>query len=312
MGHIKEVRYKNSLVGIQLNIFSEAKFVRDATRKSISNLSEKIAEAEAQAKKSKEEKSKALPPLTKRQQTLPSLPASEKPQTLKTFMSKNKSLLQGFGITPPQVSNKRAQLKYKVVLGPGQPAPTTSLPPLPNTITKESTGKPFPLRSSSFPLPPIGVSNVTESRVQEAMCISIPGTRSLVSPINWQQNNDLSCRAVRLKKHLYVSAFAADQAAGFPFEAFLQRTGNPGAIKSMHFWHESVIYLSTKKTTMADHYDHIRLRRARKLIFQHLAKNAVEEVDIPTKLTLVLLNLLPIGRGDEFLRCAQDSVSEVR
>lgn len=133
-----------------------------------------------------------------------------------------------------------------------------------------------------------------------------------MSPVNWQRLNDHSFHAVRLQKHLYVSAFAADQAAGFPLEAFLQRTGNPGAIKSMHFWHESVIYLSTKKTTISDHYDHIRLRRARQLIFQHLIKNAVEEVDIPTRLTAMLLNLLPIGKADDLLRCAQDSVSEVR
>ena len=152
---------------------------------------------------------------------------------------------------------------------------------------------------------------LSETRVQEAMYASRRHEIPRVSPAMWESKALLSPESFRVQKKSFICSLAADQIAGGPFQAFLHRTDNPYAIKSMHFWHESVVYLSTKYTTTLENYDRVRFQRARQLVLQISEANSSDQLHLPKQLTENLLRLLPADRGDNLLRYAQDAVSSV-
>ena len=243
--------------------------------------------------------------------TRPKTPERPKHKTIQGFISANQNYLKGFmeGFSTTLMQPPTKQIMKQQIRRPSLPGQRIILPKIELKVQPnkdDSTKSKAKVKTQSVVLPPVE-GHCTETCVQEAMFAS---KQHRVSPIIWESQTVLS--SFRAQKTIFVCAIAADQLAGGPFEAFLQRTDNPYAIKSMHFWHESIVYLSTKYNTTPEHYDRVRLQRAKQLMLHHLDVHSSEQLNLPFEVTENLLRLLPADRGDHLLRCAQDSVMTVR
>ena len=276
------------------------------------DLSNKILSAEA-AKKEAQSYQYLLEKTAKHQIPMrPRTPERPKHKTIQGFINANQDYLKGFmeGFSTTLMKQPTKQIIKRQIERPSLPEQRIILPKIelkaqPNK--NYSTKPKSKLRTQSVVLLPPVEGRCTETCVQEAMFAS---KQHRVSPIMWESSSVSS--SFRAQKTIFVCSIAADQLAGGPFEAFLQRTDNPYAIKSMHFWHESIIYLSTKYNTTPEHYDRVRLQRAKQLMLHHLDIHSTEQLNLPSEVTEKLLRLLPADRGDHLLRCAQDSVMTVR
>ena len=245
----------------------------------------------------------------------PKTPEQPRHKTIQGFVNANQDYLKGFmeGFStrlmcqsPLQATNPYARKKSL--------ADHVQKIMLPKIELKVQRKRDQPARLNATPktrailLPPVQTSH-SETCVQEAMFAS---RQHRVSPIMWEPKVAVPHTSGRLQNPVFVCGIVTDQLSGGPFEAFLHRTDNPSAIKSMHFWHESIVYLSTKYNTTSEHYDRVRLHRARHLILHHLNVNTIDQLNLSIEVTQKLLRLLPADRGDHVLRCAQDSVMTVR
>lgn len=191
---------------------------------------------------------------------------------------------------------------------PAKPSPAQQLPRLSQRCSKskKSRGQTNILTI----LPPIRETPVSAKNLPPELADSVYRKCISVNPATPEHDTT----EVYRKQHRFViAALASNSSAGNPFQDYLLTCGVPSANGALAFWKECHVYLALQRTLpdSGDVQDHIRFRRARMLIVQHLLSNSELPVNLAPSMKESLVCLLRQDKADGLLQHAQNTVTTV-